>query len=377
MPLIRVAYQKLLKPLLFRFDPEGVHRLFVRVGEILGFSAFGRWLVARLYGYRGADVSRVIDGLRYPVPVVMAAGFDYNARLTQILGSVGFGGVEVGSVSARPCAGNEPPRLRRAVKSQSLIVYKGLRNDGVDRIIERLKARRSQPGLVVGVSVAMTNDCQTSTVDAAIDDYEAALRKLSEAGVGDYYTINVSCPNAHLGENFAHPERLRRLLARLDTVPVDKPRYAKMPIGLDWETFRELIDILREHAFAGVVIGNLNKDYASLDDPSEAPAAYRGGLSGKPCRGPSTELIRKTRAYVGPEFTIIGCGGILDAADALEKLEAGADLVQLITGMIFEGPHLMRDIARALARRQRERGEQPEARRVPERGTEHGHELAA
>ncbi len=147
------------------------------------------------------------------------------------------------------------------------------------------------------------------------------------------------------------PERLRQLLTRLDKVAVDKPLYAKMPIGLDWETFRELVDILREHGFSGVIIGNLNKDYASLDHPDEAPAEYRGGLSGKPCREPSTELIRKTRAYVGPDFTIIGCGGILSAEDALEKLDAGADLLQLISGMIFEGPHLMRDIARALADR--------------------------
>ena len=361
MAFFRVTYQKLLKPLLFRFDPEAVHRLFVRVGEIFGLTALGRWLVARIYGYRGPDVSRVVDGLRYPVPVVMAAGFDYNARLTQILGSVGFGGVEVGSVSVRPCAGNEPPRLRRAVKSRSLIVYKGLRNDGVERIIERLHARKAQGGLIVGVSIAMTNGPETSTVDAAIEDYAAALAKLVEAGVGDYYTINISCPNAHLGENFAHPDRLRRLLARLDTAAIDKPVYAKMPIGLAWEPFRELLDILSEHGFAGVVIGNLNKDYASLDHPSEAPAGYRGGLSGKPCREPSTALIRKTRAHVGPDFTIIGCGGILGADDAIEKFDAGADLVQLISGMIFEGPHLMRDIARALAKRQHERDDRASA----------------
>ena len=349
--MFRVAYQKLLKPILFCFDPEAVHRLFVRAGELFGSTAAGRWLVGRVYGYRGPDVSRVVDGLHYPVPVVLAAGFDYNGRLTQILRSVGFGGVEVGSVSARPCAGNEPPRLRRAVRSQSLVVYKGLKNDGVDRIIERLQSRDRQPGLVVGVSIAMNNDPETATVEAAIDDYATALERLAQADIGDYYTLNISCPNAHLGENFAHPDRLRRLLARLDTAAVNKPLYAKMPIGLDWDSFRELIDILREHGFSGVIIGNLNKDYASLDFADEAPDAYRGGLSGKPCRELSTELIRMTRAYVGPEFTIIGCGGILSAADALEKLDAGADLLQLITGMIFEGPHLMRDIARALADR--------------------------
>ena len=352
MGLFKFAYQKILKPILFRFDPEAVHNLFVRAGEIFGRSRIGRKLVAAIYGYRGPDVSRQIDGVSYPTPVLLAAGFDYNGRLTQILHSVAFGGVEVGSVTARPCSGNEPPRLRRAPESKSLIVYKGLKNEGVEKIIARQKKHPPQHGLVVGMSIAMTNDEGSATLEGAIDDYTTSLRRLHQEGIGDYYTVNISCPNVHGGENFTNPDRLRKLLDSLDQVPVDQPRYAKMPINLDWDTFQELVDILREHHFQGVIIGNLNKEYHSLDYPEEAPAAYRGGLSGKPCRELSTELIRRTRAHVGPDFTIIGCGGVLSPEDALEKFAAGANLIQLISGMIFEGPHLMKEIAESLARLQ-------------------------
>ncbi len=348
--MLRFLYKKVLKPVLFLFDPEAIHHLFVRVGELCGRFAPGRGLVRLFYGARH-DASRTVDGITYTNPVVLAAGFDYNARLTQILHSVAFGGVEVGSVTARPCPGNEPPRMTRAIRSQSLIVYKGLKNEGVDVIIERLQKRPLQKGLILGISIAMTNDEGCATLEGAIDDYHTSLKKLVAADLGDYYTINISCPNVYGGENFTHPGRLRQLLATLSDVDPGRPVYAKLPINIELDALDELLDIVHEFGLQGVVIGNLNKDYDTLDHREEAPEEYRGGLSGKPCRDPSTELIRHARQRMGPDFTIIGCGGILSADDALEKLDAGADLLQLISGMIFEGPHLMKDIARAIAHR--------------------------
>ncbi len=351
MPLMEKAYKSALKPMLFRFDPELVHHHFVNLGESMGRTAAGRRLIAAMYDYRGPDISRTVDGVTYRTPVILAAGFDYNARLTQILASVGFGGVEVGSVTAYPCPGNEPPRLRRAVQSKSLIVYKGLRNEGVDQIIDRLRRRGVQQGLVLGISIAMTNAESSATLEGAVDDYYQSFKKLNEARIGDYYTINISCPNVYGGESFTDPTRLKALLEKLDEVECRVPRYTKMPISLEWEQFRELLDLLQDFGIDGVVVGNLQKDYDELDVRREAPEEYRGGLSGKPCREASTQLIRKTREHCGPEFTIMGCGGVMSPADALEKLDAGADLIQLISGMIFEGPHLMRDIAWAIAER--------------------------
>jgi dihydroorotate dehydrogenase len=347
--MMRFLYRHVLKPILFRFDPEWVHHVFVTLGETLGRCAATRRLVSLTYGYRGPDASVTIDTITYRTPVVLAAGFDYNGRLVRILKSVGFGGMEVGSVTARPNAGNPPPRLRRLVQSKSLLVNKGLRNDGVEMIAQRLRHTPHDPDFVVGVSIARTNDEQAASVAGGIADYHASLQHLVQADVGDFYTVNISCPNVHGGESFAEPLLLRRLLESLRTVRHERPMYVKMPIDLEEDQFDSLLDIVADFRLRGVVIGNLHKDYDRLDFPEEAPAEYQGGISGRPCFQAANRLIRRTREKHGDRLTIIGCGGILDAEDAMEHFRAGADLVQLVTGMIFEGPHLMKRIARAYA----------------------------
>jgi dihydroorotate dehydrogenase len=346
---MKMLYKKVLRPILFRFDPERVHDAFVVAGEAFGRTAPTRSLVRWLYGYRGEDVTVEVDGLRYARPVVLAAGFDSNGRLTRVLPSVSFGGVEVGSVTARPCAGNPKPRMTRLIRSRSILVNKGLRNDGVDRFIERMRNIPRDPDFVIGVSIARTNDEAASSLAGGLEDYRTSLLRLVEAGIGDYYTINISCPNVFGGESFAEPRRLRMLLTRLAEVQHDRPMYVKMPINLRWTEFRELLEIIDCAGLHGVVIGNLNKSYDELDFPEDAPADFRGGLSGAPCFTRSTELIRRTRTEYRGRLTIIGCGGILSADDAMRAFDAGADLVQLITGMIFEGPHLMKEICNAYA----------------------------
>lgn len=360
MAVMKTLYKRVLKPILFKFDPELVHDVFVGAGETMGRFSLTRGLIGVFYRYDGPDISKTVDGIRYHTPVALAAGFDYNGRLTRILPSVGFGGDEIGSVTARHCEGNQPPRLRRCIKSGALVVSKGLKNDGVDAFIQKMKRTPREPGFVLGVSIARTNDNLAVGLEEGIEDYATSLRKLVDANVGDFYTINISCPNVHGGESFAEPNALRQLLERLMAISHDKPVYAKMPINVTWPEFQEIADIVVEYGLDGVVIGNLNKDYDSLRYRDEAPEGYAGGLSGAPCRDRSTELIRKTRERYGDDLTIIGCGGIMTAEDALEKFRAGADLLQLITGMIFEGPHLLKDIGNAYARnRNWIRGDKP------------------
>jgi dihydroorotate dehydrogenase len=264
---------------------------------------------------------------------------------------IGLGGEEVGSVTAKPCEGNPKPRLTRLPGSKSILVNKGLRNDGVDAVIERLKRTQEVllPGFVVGVSIARTNSPECSSIEAGIEDYTYSFKRLNEENVGDYYTINISCPNAFGGEAFTTPELLDKLLARLGRIVCPKPVYVKMPINIPWEQFDSLLKVIDAHRLHGVVIGNLNKDYNSLDVRSEAPQVYKGGLSGKPCTHPSTDLIAKTRQLYGDRFTIIGVGGVMSPATAKEKFDAGADLVQIITGLIFEGPGLVRKLCEAYA----------------------------
>ena len=344
----KILYQNVLKPILFQFSPDLVHSVFVSFGEQLAKIGLTRKIIHAVYGIPHGLDPVVVDGIKYKSPVLLAAGFDYNGRLAGILQSVGFGGEEVGSVTARPCPGNHPPRLKRLIKSQSIQVYKGLKNEGVDIIIERLKRTKIPTDFVLGISIAKTNDEKCVTTESGIADYHYSLSKLVEANIGDFYTINISCPNAHGGEDFTDPEKLNLLLTKLNTLSTHKPRYVKLPINLPFSHIKNLLDVIKAHHFQGVVIGNLNKDYTAIKNLEERPQQYRGGLSGAPCRELSNQLISQTRAYMPEKFTIIGCGGILTPEDALEKFNRGANLVQLVSGMIFTGPQLMQSIGSGL-----------------------------
>jgi dihydroorotate dehydrogenase subfamily 2 len=341
--MMKFLYQHILKPVLFQFDPETVHDAFVSIGKMASNSSSFKKILNLMYGKpEGKEIQ--IDGLTFKGPVLLSAGFDYNGHLSEVLYFLGIAGEEVGSVTARPCPGNSTPRLTRLIKSQSIQVYKGLRNDGVDVIIQRMKQKKIPSGFVLGISIAKTNDEVSSSTEEGIQDYCYSLKRLVEEDVGDFYTINISCPNAFGGEDFASPDRLRLLLSELKKISHSRPMYIKMPINLPWDKFRPLLDIIKELQFNGVVIGNLNKNYDDLDDVTERPLDYRGGLSGRPCFKLSNELIQKTRQYIPENFTIMGCGGVLSQDDAMEKLRAGADLIQMISGMIFSGPQLVNEI---------------------------------
>jgi dihydroorotate dehydrogenase len=346
-------YQKVLKPIFFKFDPELMHNLFVWFGEILGKFTIFKKITSFFYGYKGLDISKTIDGITFKAPFILAAGFDYNAKLMNILPEVSFGGEEIGSVTAMPCEGNPKPRMKRLLKSQSILVNKGLRNDGVEAVIRRLKKYRSASSadensqkFILGISIARTNDQKTSNTEEGIKDFFYSFKRLNEENIGDYYAINISCPNAFGGESFADPKMLSLLLTKFSSIPCKKPVYVKMPINLSWQKFDELLKIIDGFKMIkGVIIGNLNKDYSSLDFREEAPKEYKGGLSGKPCRELSNNLIRKTREVYGKRFTIIGCGGVMSPEDMFDKLKAGADLIQLVTGIIFNGPGLIKKLA--------------------------------
>jgi dihydroorotate dehydrogenase len=339
-------YKNILKPILFKFDPEMVHNHFVAFGEFAGKSKLLKKFIGGFYGYKGKDISKTIDGLTFKTPFLLSAGFDYNGRLINILPEISFGGAEVGSVTARSCEGNKKPRLIRLPKSQSILVNKGLRNDGVEAVIKRLKKYKKREGFVVGVSIARTNDEKVSDNEDGIKDYMYSFKRLNEENVGDYYTLNISCPNAFGGETFASSLMLQNLLFKISEIKCKKPVYIKMPINLSWSEFDGLLKVIEKfEIIKGVVIGNLNKNYNDLDFRDEAPQNYKGGLSGKPCFKLSNALIRQTREAYKQRFTIIGCGGVMSPDDMAEKFKAGADLVALITGMIYNGPGFIKELA--------------------------------
>lgn len=341
-------YKRVIKPILFRFNPEKIHNLFVYFGRFAGSFGLGRFLLSLFYGYRGKDISKTVDGVFYKTPIILSAGFDYNGHLTQVLPSLSFGGVEVGSVTAKPCGGNPKPRLTRLPFSKSILVNKGLKNDGVDIVLARLQKKKKIKDFVIGISFARTNEKEASTVEAGIADYVYSLKKIVESNLGDYYTINISCPNTFNGEPFTTPDLLEKLFIEIDKVTRVKPLYVKMPLNVTDNVYVQLLGVLNRHNAQGVIVGNLQKDYTTIDKRDYVPQKYEGGLSGKPCEERSNELITLTKQEYKDRFTVIGCGGVFSYEDAKKKFDLGADLIHMITGMIYNGPGLIKSICQGL-----------------------------
>jgi len=342
----RWAYKWVLKPVFFRCDPEQIHDFMIAVGAALGRFAPSRSLVRGLFSYVHPSLEQTVLGIRFRNPVGLAAGFDKNAQLTGIIPEVGFGFEEAGSVTGEPCAGNPKPRLWRLPKSRGLVVWYGLKNDGCEAIAARLRGRKLAAPL--GVSVARTNDASTVADAAGIADYAKAFRTM--AGIGDYLTVNISCPNTSGGEPFTDPARLSALLTELDKIPTAKPVLLKMPADISAAELDALVAACGGHRVRGFILSNLTKrrDRPSIE-PDESRGIKVGGISGRPVFDPSNELISHLYRAVGRRYVIVGCGGIFSAADAYDKIRRGASLVQLITGMIFEGPQLIGEINRGLA----------------------------
>ncbi len=342
--IIGNAYRRLLKPVLFRVDPEIIHDRFTALGEFLGASAVTRAITRLAFSYRHPMLRTTVEGITFPNPIGLAAGFDKNARLLDVLPAVGFGFTEIGSITGRPCAGNSKPRLWRLPQSKALVVYYGLMNDGADIISERLRGVPCR--FPVGISAAKTNDQRTADPEIAIADYCHVVERFR--GIGDYLTVNISCPNAFGGEPFTDPALLDRLLTSVDRC-ADKPVFVKLAADLTPHQLDAILDVATRHAVAGFVCSNLTKDRSRLDITGALPS-MKGGISGKAVQYLSDEQIRHVYRRTGGKYSIIGVGGIFTAEDAYRKIRAGASLVQLITGMIYEGPQLIGDLNRGLVR---------------------------
>ncbi|MBI2550949.1 quinone-dependent dihydroorotate dehydrogenase [Candidatus Uhrbacteria bacterium] len=343
--ITRSLYRHLAKPYFFARDPEMIHDRMTDLGKRLGRYRVTRDLVSSFLSYQHPSLAQTILGIPFKNPIGLAAGFDKNAELTNIIPSVGFGFEEVGSITGEPCDGNAKPRLWRLPASKGLLVHYGLKNDGCETIASRLRGKTFSAPL--GTSIAKTNSPCTVDVEAGIADYEKAFRALSS--IGDYFTINISCPNAFGGEPFTDPARLDLLLNRLDTIETKKPIFLKLPADLPLETIDQLIAITDKHRVHGLIAANLTKKHdASTINQTEIFGKEKGGISGKPVEDLSNALISHLYQTARSRYILIGCGGVFSAQDAYEKIRRGASLIQLITGMIFEGPQLIGEINRGL-----------------------------
>lgn len=347
--IIRAIYKTVIKPVLFKFEPGAVHDHFLRVGAILGRYRLTRAFYRLLLDYRHSALKQDVEGISFDNPVGLSAGFDKDGYLLNILPSVGFGFSQVGTVTLHPYKGNPKPHVYRLPKSKALVVYYGLKNEGVTKILDRIKKRRPS-SMKVSISVGKTNHDSTKTTEGGIKDYVGGLEKVIKSDMGDFYTLNISCPNTFGGEPFTTPEKLDKLLTQISTLKRTKPLFLKMPLSLPWEEFKPLLEVAVKHKINGVVIANLNKDRSQPGIIDPIPEHIKGSISGKPTWNKSNELISQTYQNYGKKLVIIGVGGIFSAEDAYEKIQRGATLVQLITGMIFEGPQLIGEINRGLVK---------------------------
>ncbi|MFA5000947.1 MAG: quinone-dependent dihydroorotate dehydrogenase [Candidatus Paceibacterota bacterium] len=361
--IISWKYRWILKPILFKFDPENVHNWFIEIGKFLGKFRATNWLTKICFDYENPTLEQEILGIKFKNPIGLAAGFDKNAEMIDIMPAVGFGFTEVGSVTGRACEGNARPRLWRLPKSRGLIVYYGLKNNGAEEVVLHVAKSDFRSTIPLGVSIAKTNDNQTLTTEAGIADYLSAYQKFVEAGVGDYYTINISCPNTFGGEPFVEPFKLDGLLSALrgEASQWIKPVFLKLPPDLSHEQIDQIIELAQKYQVSGFICTNLTKDRSlpsfQTKIKDQMPTNV-GGLSGKIVEELANEQIkyvyRKIHSVQGlpldKKMIIVGCGGVFSAEDAYAKNKAGASLVQLITGMIFEGPQLISEVNQGLVK---------------------------
>jgi dihydroorotate dehydrogenase len=345
--IIGFLYKRLLKPIFFRFDPEDVHNHMVKVGIFCGRFRFTKWIIKNLFSYEHRALCLTVDGIKYQNPIGLAAGFDKDAELTEVLPSVGFGFEEVGSVTGEYCEGNPRPRLWRLPKSESLLVYYGLKNKGAVETNKNLSKKTFS--FPVGISIAKTNCKATVETRAGVLDYKKAFETFIESDIGNYITLNISCPNAFGGEPFTDSLRLEQLLHELSSIPCTKPVYIKLPAELPREQIDEILKVVEKYKISGFICTNLAKkrDSKKIFDKT---VPDMGGMSGKVVQDLSDELIACLYKKVGEKYTIIGCGGVFGPEDAYRKIKLGASLVQMITGMIYGGPQTIGEINHGLVK---------------------------
>jgi dihydroorotate dehydrogenase len=338
-------YKSLIRPLLFRFDPEKIHHFTFSsirfLNNIPGFPAIFR----AMYEVSDPRLEREVFGLKFKNPVGLAAGMDKDAKLYKELSDLGFGFIEIGTLTPKPQEGNPKTRLFRLREDSAIINRMGFNNGGVHEAVVRLKKNPSGKGhVLIGGNIGKN---KVTPNGDAVSDYEICFDALYD--YVDYFVVNVSSPNTPNLRELQDKEPLTQLLQTLQDKnmarPKQKPVLLKIAPDLTDEQLLDIIDIVKTTGIAGVIATNTTIFREGLASGNKSEM---GGLSGKPLAKRSTEVIRFLSEKSNKAFPIIGVGGIHTPEDALEKLEAGASLVQLYTGFIYEGPALIRDINKRL-----------------------------
>jgi dihydroorotate dehydrogenase len=340
-----MMYQFFIRPILFLFDAEKAHHIAFRLLGIAEFFGFTR-LYKSLFVSKSSLLRKEVMGIVFDNPVGLAAGFDKDAKRYNAFGDLGFGFVEIGTLTPKAQPGNEKKRLFRLKKDDAIINRMGFNNNGVHVAVHRLrKSHRTIVGGNIGKNKITPNE-------NAVDDYLCALRTLYP--YVDYFVVNVSSPNTPGLRELQEKEPLERLLStlkleckKLARSSAEKPILLKIAPDLTNHQLDDIIEIVENVKLEGVIATNTTIDRTNLKSDQRL-VDEMGGLSGAPLRNRSTEVIRYLKAHQKSPFAIIGVGGIHSAEAAIEKIDAGADLIQLYTGFVYEGPKLISEIHRKL-----------------------------
>ena len=342
-------YKALLRPILFRFDAEKAHHLSFSLLKGVAKIPFAKSIMRSMFTVEHPSLEREVFGLKFKNPVGIAAGFDKNAVLVDELACLGFGFIEIGTLTPVGQVGNDIPRLFRLIEDEAIINRMGFNNAGVEDAVKRLKKRNTD--LLIGGNIGKN---KVTPNDIAYDDYEKCFHALFD--YVDYFVVNVSSPNTPNLRELQDKEPLTNLLQGLQNLneakSTQKPILLKIAPDLTESQLDDIVDIIKETRIAGVIATNTTISREGLNtNKSTVSEIGMGGLSGKPVLRSSTKVIRYISTKSNQAFPIIGVGGIHSADDALEKLEAGASLVQLYTGFVYEGPSLVKRINKALIKK--------------------------
>jgi dihydroorotate dehydrogenase len=340
-------YKQLIRRILFLFPPEKAHAITFFGLKIFRIIPFVGVYVKKLNASSYPNIRKTVFGIEFPNPVGLAAGLDKDSEVFEMLGNLGFGFVEIGTVTPLPQPGNPAPRLFRVIKDSALINRMGFNNKGAEYSYKKLSKRKSK--IIIGGNIGKN---KLTPNESAFNDYEICFEKLFP--VVDYFTINVSSPNTPNLRELQEKEPLKNLLAGLQKLNSQKkqrkPILLKIAPDLSFEQIDDIIKIVGETKIDGLVATNTTISRENLTTSQiEIDKFGNGGLSGKPLKNRATEIIRYISEKTNKQLPIIGAGGIMSAEDAMEKLEAGADLIQLYTGFIYEGAELIKKINKRIS----------------------------
>ena len=343
-------YKLIIRPILFCFDPERVHHFTFSLIRFLNKLPVGSGLIRKMYAVEDARLEKKVFGLTFKNPVGLAAGFDKNAVLYNELANFGFGFIEIGTLTPKGQTGNPKKRLFRLKEDQGIINRMGFNNEGVEAAIINLKKNKGK--VIIGGNIGKNTQTKPENYT---QDYLECFEALHP--YVDYFVLNVSCPNVGSHVKLNDKEYLEELIGAVQKANTDfksqKPVLLKIAPDLNDNQLDEIIELVIKTKLDGVIASNTSIDRSDLKASSQQLEVIgNGGLSGLPIKDKSTRVIKYLSEKSGKAFPIIGVGGIHSATDALEKMKAGADLVQLYTGFIYEGPKLVKRINKALLKKQ-------------------------